>query len=267
VTEARGDGSFDVLLKTYRLRAGMTQRQLADLSTLSERAIRDLENGRARSPRQETVRLLADGLRLGNTQRTALEVATRRVVLGRAVLAENESLAPPATITALVGRESEHRTVTDLLGTGAQRWVAIVGLGGVGKTQLTMEVAATLHNRHGMSVVWNGLIRPGRRCCLVSMRRAKLRIVCILLPCVIGLLLVIGPGRPYPGMFTSSEINSLENLRRIPVAVNREVHLSRIRILWNGFYRTNAGATRRDVLDYATFVDDFFGDMFDPNIR
>ena len=158
--EARSGGSFDVLLKTYRLRAGLTQRQLADLSTLSERAIRDLESGRARSPRQETVRLLADGLRLGDLQRDALESATRRVVLSRTVVATNEPLAPPATITALVGRESEHRTVTDLLGTGAQRWVAIVGLGGVGKTQLSMEVAATLHSKYGISVLWKGKAEP-----------------------------------------------------------------------------------------------------------
>ncbi|WP_423836167.1 RHS repeat-associated core domain-containing protein [Streptomyces cathayae] len=71
----------------------------------------------------------------------------------------------------------------------------------------------------------------------------------------------------YPGLFTKSEINSLENLRGVPKSVNSDLHLSRIRILWNGFYKTHPNPSRQEVLNYATFVDDFVGNEFTPRIR
>src|SRR5689334_13437294 len=70
--------SFAELLRTYRRRCGATQRQLADLSTLSVRAIRNLENGTASRPRKDTVRLIADGLGLSAGERAALEAAGGR---------------------------------------------------------------------------------------------------------------------------------------------------------------------------------------------
>ena len=44
------------VLRAARIRAGMTQEQLAGLSTVSVRAIRDLEQGRVANPRRATVR-------------------------------------------------------------------------------------------------------------------------------------------------------------------------------------------------------------------
>jgi transcriptional regulator with XRE-family HTH domain len=55
------------------MRSGVTQQQLADLSTISTRTIRDLEKGRVSHPRRETVRLLADALRVDHRARQALE--------------------------------------------------------------------------------------------------------------------------------------------------------------------------------------------------
>ncbi|MFE0040333.1 RHS repeat-associated core domain-containing protein [Streptomyces sp. NPDC059015] len=71
----------------------------------------------------------------------------------------------------------------------------------------------------------------------------------------------------YPGLFTKSEIHSLQNLRGIPKGVNGDLHLSRIRIMWNGFYKTTKSPTRQQVLDYATFIDDFVGNEFTPRVR
>ncbi|MDR8414097.1 helix-turn-helix transcriptional regulator [Nonomuraea sp. 3-1Str] len=69
--------SFRSLLRKLRIRAGLTQQHLADLSTLSVRAIRDLESGRVHRPRLETVRLLADGLALeGGTRSLFVASAT-----------------------------------------------------------------------------------------------------------------------------------------------------------------------------------------------
>ncbi|MBC3842131.1 hypothetical protein GXW82_23770 [Streptacidiphilus sp. 4-A2] len=73
--------------------------------------------------------------------------------------------------------------------------------------------------------------------------------------------------KKYPGLFTADELNAPENLRGIPSSVNSDLHLSRIRVLWNGFYGSNPAATRQDILDYATFIDDFYGGEFEPRIR
>lgn len=70
--------AIGTLIRGHRLRIGLTQQELADLSTISVRAIRDLEKGKAQRPRPDTIRLIADGLRLGPRARTALEDAVRR---------------------------------------------------------------------------------------------------------------------------------------------------------------------------------------------
>jgi len=69
--------SFGALLKRYRLAASLTQEELAERAGLSVRAISDLERGLHRSPRKETVNLLADALRLEPENRIALEETGR----------------------------------------------------------------------------------------------------------------------------------------------------------------------------------------------
>jgi len=62
------DGSFGALLRAFRHRACLSQEQLAARAELSERAVRNLEAGRVRSPRNNTVRLLADALALAEPE-------------------------------------------------------------------------------------------------------------------------------------------------------------------------------------------------------
>ncbi|MFF1561497.1 helix-turn-helix domain-containing protein [Streptomyces sp. NPDC058279] len=140
------------LIRAHRLRIGLTQRELADLSTISVRAIRDLEQGKARRPRTETVRLMADALRLGPRARTALEAAAQQGRAGAHGLAEPP--APPTALHAVVGREAEIAVLTGELGSGAERLVHVVGLTGAGKTRLVLEVADRLHAT-GMPVLWH----------------------------------------------------------------------------------------------------------------
>ncbi|MFI6093915.1 helix-turn-helix domain-containing protein [Lentzea sp. NPDC051213] len=142
---------FGELLRTHRLRAGLTQQQLADFAMLSVRAIRDLECGRTRSPRAETLRLLADGLRLDDGSRADLHQAGGRPA-GRL------PVAPPAASSPIVGREAEAAALMDLLA-GGRRLVTITGVGGVGKTRLALEVAGELHFRRGWSVLWLPAVR------------------------------------------------------------------------------------------------------------
>jgi RHS repeat-associated protein len=70
----------------------------------------------------------------------------------------------------------------------------------------------------------------------------------------------------YPGRFTSSEINSLENLRGIPKSANADLHLSKIRKTWNEFYRAHPNATREKILEQATLIDNAYGTQFNPSI-
>jgi len=71
------DGSFGALLRACRHRTCLSQEQLAERAELSERTVRNLEAGRVRSPRNDTVRLLADALELTEPEREAWLAAAR----------------------------------------------------------------------------------------------------------------------------------------------------------------------------------------------
>jgi len=54
----------------------------------------------------------------------------------------------------------------------------------------------------------------------------------------------------------------------IPKDLNSDIHLSKMRIIWNRFYKENPNTvTKEQLLKQATEIDDMFGDMFDPPIR
>ncbi|WP_282697744.1 helix-turn-helix domain-containing protein [Streptomyces sp. CC208A] len=147
--------ALGALIRGHRLRIGLTQRELADLSTISVRAIRDLEKGKALRPRADTVRLIADALRLGPRARAALEEAARRGHqggAGRHLLLER--CAPPAPLHPLIGRQAEATVLADELRSGTERLVTVVGLSGVGKTRLALEAATRLHDT-GIPVLWH----------------------------------------------------------------------------------------------------------------
>jgi hypothetical protein len=70
----------------------------------------------------------------------------------------------------------------------------------------------------------------------------------------------------YPGVFTESEMHSLENLRGIPNEANSEMHLSQIRRAWNQFYRKTPNPTQEQILEQATKIDNEFGSRFLPPV-
>lgn len=156
---------FGELLKAHRTKRGATQRQLADLSTVSIRAIRDLESGRAHRPRRDTVRLIADGLGLRGRERADFEAAGYHVAAGDLRLRCADPAPPPTPLDALLGRDEEVAAVHDLLAAGSHRLVTITGLGGVGKSRLAQEVAGGVHESGGVLVLWsserNPLLRTG----------------------------------------------------------------------------------------------------------
>jgi len=73
------DGSLGALLRAGRRQALLSQEQLAARAGLSERTVRELEAGRVRRPRDDTVRLLADALQLSGPQRESWIAAARGV--------------------------------------------------------------------------------------------------------------------------------------------------------------------------------------------
>ncbi|MFC9915660.1 NACHT domain-containing protein [Streptomyces sp. NPDC059862] len=66
---------FSAVLRQLRVRAGMTQEELAERSGLSVHSIRALENGQRSNPHTSTVEELAEGLALGPEEREVLLTA------------------------------------------------------------------------------------------------------------------------------------------------------------------------------------------------
>ncbi|WP_405486860.1 helix-turn-helix domain-containing protein [Streptomyces sp. NBC_00096] len=146
--------SFPELLRFKRVQAGLTQRTLADLSTISPRTIRALESGRVNA-RMQTVRLLADAL--------GLDGLTRELFVNAGLGSQRQGppaadpcLAVPRSVNALLGRDTEVRAMVSALESDHRRMISISGLPGVGKSRVAAEVAARLSARRGWPVLWIG---------------------------------------------------------------------------------------------------------------
>jgi len=134
--------TFGELLKRYRMAAGLSQQQLAELASLSTRAVSALEQGTRQAPQRETVCLLATALSLTEQERTAFaaSVSRRRKLPPSSTINLASNL--PAQPTPLIGREQEVAAIVTLLLREEARLVTLTGPGGVGKTRLGVQVAA-----------------------------------------------------------------------------------------------------------------------------
>ncbi len=163
-----GEPSFGVLLKQYRQAAGLSQERLAERAGLSARAISDLERGVNRTPRQETLDLLAQALRLPPRKRALLAASARLTSdLADAWEQAHPPHQVPASLTALIGREAEVTRATLLLERKEVRLLTLIGPSGVGKTRLGVQIAEDLLDRFDDGV-WFVALAPLRDAGLVA---------------------------------------------------------------------------------------------------
>ena len=142
--------TFAALLRRLRTEARLTQEELAEAARLSPRSVSDLERGIAATPRRETVRLLADALRLLGSARAEFEAAARgRPVPAVPVTAAAGMRTLPRDIASFTGRQQELQELVDAAaGAGGVVGIhAIGGMAGVGKTAFAVHAAYRLADR------------------------------------------------------------------------------------------------------------------------
>ena len=86
--------AFGELLRRYRVAAGLSQEALAERAGLSARAISDMERDAQRTPRRDTIGLLAKALEIAPTERATLEAAARRPRMPPTVLVPADRPGP-----------------------------------------------------------------------------------------------------------------------------------------------------------------------------
>ena len=141
---------FAALLRRQRRAAGLTQQTLAEKAFMSVEAIGALERGKRRYPRAETVRFIAEALRLTDEQLAELAAAAarpRRLQAGEGPMPPAIPGAPrqlPGAQPGFTGRRDEVDALIAWLTVDDARSAtvcAIAGMGGVGKSALAVHVA------------------------------------------------------------------------------------------------------------------------------
>jgi len=142
--------TFGDLLRRARHAAALSQEELAARAGLSTRGISDLERGIIRTPRKDTLDMLAAGLSLSDDERRRWERARRHA--DEAPPHTSETRRPrarlPTRLTTFIGRQQEIADLSDMLSRQDQRLVTITGPGGIGKTSLAIQVSSNVDGKY-----------------------------------------------------------------------------------------------------------------------
>jgi tetratricopeptide (TPR) repeat protein/transcriptional regulator with XRE-family HTH domain len=140
---------FAGVLRGLRTDAGLTQEELAEATGLSSRAISYLERGEVATPRKETVRLLADALRLTGPARAQFETAARGRSRARVYGPRAATRTLPRDVASFTGRRRELAELMDTAASagGVVSIQAIGGMAGIGKTAFAVHAAHRLADR------------------------------------------------------------------------------------------------------------------------
>jgi predicted ATPase len=128
--------------------AALTQEALAERAAVSARAISDLERGLYRAPQQATVARLAAALGLDASEQAELQTAAQHLD-GRSIGFTPSGTQPPdlpVSLTPLIGRARDETALRQLLVHEGMRLVTLTGPGGVGKTRLALQAAASVRS-------------------------------------------------------------------------------------------------------------------------
>jgi tetratricopeptide (TPR) repeat protein/transcriptional regulator with XRE-family HTH domain len=143
---------FAEKVRAHRRRLGLTQEELAKITGLSIRNIRNLEAGRTGSPRPATVRQLANAFGLTGTDRDEFRQAAAGDVADQPGMPPVPAQLPP-DVVAFTGRQEQLARLDALLVEAADPPTAVVisaiaGTAGVGKTALAVHWAHGLAERY-----------------------------------------------------------------------------------------------------------------------
>lgn len=143
--------SFGMILRKFRLAAGLSQEALAERAKMSTDAISALERGARQAPQRQTLALLVAALGLDGDERAEFEATAVRPShpRNRPAVSYLISTQPrdnlPASLTSFVGRDIELTELCNLA--DHARLITLIGPGGVGKSRLSVEAARTLQAR------------------------------------------------------------------------------------------------------------------------
>jgi tetratricopeptide (TPR) repeat protein/transcriptional regulator with XRE-family HTH domain len=142
---------FAGLLRELRVKAQLTQEELAEAARLSTRTVSDLERGVNRKAHKDTARLLADALGLIGQVRAQFEGAARgRIpsVAGTGGVA-TATRTLPRDIASFTGRQQDLEQLAEAAaGSGGVIGIhTIGGMAGVGKTAFAVHAAHQLADR------------------------------------------------------------------------------------------------------------------------
>ena len=143
--------ALGIVLKRYRVAAGLSQERLAEQARVSTRAISDLERGLHRTVDRDTLDHPRPRPRAfcRPARRAAGRLDTRdgrhAKHLHRACRMPTAIPSPlPLPPTPLIGRDHERRRALVWLQNGSERLLTLTGPGGVGKTHLALAIAHDL---------------------------------------------------------------------------------------------------------------------------
>ena len=112
---------FAHIIRGYRLRAGLSQEELAERAGVSTRAVSDMERGLRQNPRPETLRLLAEALTLDTEDRAQFFTSAHAVPDDGTRASQREVLGPGETPAALrLAARPLPRPLDALIGWGAK---------------------------------------------------------------------------------------------------------------------------------------------------
>ncbi len=157
-------GDLGSWLRTARQRRGLTQEELAARTRtgVTVDTISNIERGRTQ-PRHHTLDDLVSALGLDMAERTALQAASARLGPGRGARSlppssptspAGEPVRPPALPAPLVGRDDDAVAVAEILRDREVRILTLTGPGGVGKTSLALQVAASTRDQYAGGVAF-----------------------------------------------------------------------------------------------------------------